>query len=1268
MSDSDTLKKALYAIKKLKQQLLEQQNDHYQPIAIIGMSCRFPEANNIDEYWQLLCNGKNVISPIPEQRWELLKDTDERCIREQAEHCRGGFLSAITGFDAYFFGITPREAVRMDPQQRMMLEVAYEAFEDAGISIEALSGSNTGVFTSLYASQYGHMQQLESDMDALYIPTGNAVSMAANRLSYLFDLRGPSIVFDTACSSSLVALHLACLNLQTKSCETAIVTAANINLLPSINLLLSQAKMLSQEGQCKTFDASADGYVPGEGIGAVVLKPLDKAILDKDRIYAVIAGSGVNQDGKTNGLTAPNGLQQEALLKSVYKIAKIDPHDISYVECHGTGTFLGDPIEIQALGEVLGQQRKKEHPCLIGSVKTNLGHLEPAAGIASVIKVALALKYSKIPPHLNFKTPNPHIEFNKYHLSVPLKIEEWPNYGNHRLAGISGFGFGGTNAHLVVREYNDETPVATHPVAARYIFTLSAKDPVALKLLVDAWCEYLNKNKSLDIAQLCYNVQSRRSHFIYRIAIIINSTLELYQCLNSLSQKDLTNITENNNVLTNLNSKVPIDESQDPLTHIAQSYVNRSSIDWKLKGVSGQYQHIDMPNYPWQHQDYWPIFKKSNDLIADIYPFQHKQIASPLSTIQFEFQFNTKIMPEIKDTFNFLHAGYYLEMLAVVVNELYQQTVFTAQNVIFSSPIYVPDNTTVQVQLILEKLENNSFAFIFYSRSRGQDWTQHTTGNLYLAVEAATHTSSLNTIKNRCHITGTSEKFDARVLAMNMPLGDSIHWTKNYWASNNEILCELATPKSAQKNQSFKLNVHLGVIDGCIQSLFMLLPDQLIKPYIASSIERIAYYGVKNNPSFILSSFKNIYSEGMKYDGDFNLLDSNGEIIVECNNICMTQLNENIQIQKADKNVKIDFNSSLAVSEYLVDQVAKLFSMPKNDIDINQSLRDMGIDSLMAIVFSSAIESDLSVTYPMQDILKGPSIFEITCTIIGKNYKSETFLNPWISYRKIQKNAKFRLFCFPYGGSGASIYADWHKYLPDTIEVCPIQLPGRENRIDESPINNISQLIEQLIDNLRSELTIPFAFFGHSFGSLIAFELARTLRECNLPVPVHLFSSAFPDPRIPTKSLDNVIVQLQKIGVNLFELTSLSSVSSLCEEKLMQLSTIFSDNGLIEYGSEKMSKDIMKILLPIFSGDMCIVKSYQYYDALPLDLPVTVFLGQKDTWVAYEDHLGWKEHTSQKCDFYSFDSGHLFIREEQVRKDVLNKIVKDLCHVSIDLS
>ncbi len=1266
MPESETLKKALYAIKKLKQQLAAPQAPSFQPIAIVGIACRFPEANNKQEYWRLLCEGRNIISDMPEERWQLLNESDEFTIKNQ-HAIKGGYLRNIDAFDAYFFGLTPREVMRMDPQQRLLLEVAYEAIEDAGIPLEELAGSNTGVFASLYASQFAYMQQLSSDQDALYIPTGNAVSMAANRLSYFFDLHGPSVVFDSACSSSLVALHQACFNLQNKSCQLALVAAANINLQPSMNVMLSKAKMLSPNGQCKTFDASADGYVQGEGVGVIVLKLLANALENNDRIYAVIGGSAINQDGKTNGLTAPNGLQQAALLRSAYQVANCSPSDVSYIECHGTGTFLGDPIELQALGEVISQDRSAEKPCFIGSVKTNIGHLEPAAGMAGVIKVALSLYYAKIPAHLNFSVPNPHIEFEKNHLRVATHLTDWPDYNSTRLAGISSFGFGGTNAHTVLRDLTiDEKKSAKALITddIQPLFILSARDITALRQLIEKWCIYLEENRTLDLTTIFYNLQKRRSHHFYRLAIIVETKEQLARDLLDLKNTLPSNWQLSNSIFINLNKEKLPNNGNTELYKLAFSYINREKISWPFNSSINM---LDIPAYPWQYVNYWPSLIKKRDTNLLLYPFLRKKIASPLNVVQFEFHFSTDVMPEIKDTFNFLHIGYYIEMLSTAVQSTNQNLCFTAEDFSFLMPLFVPDNSIVTVQLILETHQENVFTFAFYSQAHDNQWIKHATGKLLFQVKPAESIMAGCQLKASSHDSDgqTEENFYARVTAMRMPGKGSIRWTRQFFFHQQDILCKFEAPSSATQGHAFEMKMHPGIFDACVQSLFLLLPDDLIKPFVAAHIKKLTFYGFKNTVPNVVANLKNIADSRSSYTGDFCLMQEDGAVIAICEDLQMMQLDNNMRLGNTTQ-LKCDLSNlkpeerHVVVVDFLLQEVASLFSMPIEDISVHHSLSEMGMDSLMAMALSFNINRYFDKNYPAPAILQGPTILEIADALQENIPKTRMTENRWIAYRQKKNQPALRLFCFPYGGGGASIFKNWQKQLPDTIEICPIQLPGREERLEETLFHQFDTLIETLVTTLQDELTPPFAFFGHSFGSLIGFELARALRRKNMPQPERIFASAFPDPRIPTKSLDNMISQLLSIDVNLFNLMDPTAIALVSDEKLTRLAAIFRDNGLVEYGTLAMSKDIIKILLPIFVGDMSLVKSYRYHDESPLNIPITVFCGKYDTWVSYEDHLGWKTQTQKTCDFHLFDSGHLFIKENDIQSILLKQIANQL--------
>ena len=507
-------------------------------IGIIGIGCRFPGANNPESFWQLLRNGVDAITEIPPERWDIDQFYHPTPATPGKMQTRwGGFLPQVDQFDASFFGISPTEAERMDPQQRILLEVTWSALENANLVPKSLSGSRTGVFVGI--SNIDYIQLLFKDYSHInaYNGIGTAFSISANRISYLLNLRGPSIAIDTACSASLVALHSACQSLQNNESDLCIVGGVNLILSPEASITFSQAQMMAADGRCKTFDANANGYVRAEGCGVVILKRVEDAVRDGNQIQAVIRGSAVNQDGLTYALTAPNGLAQQAVINQALANAGVAPAEISYVETHGTGTPLGDPIEVKALKKVLNQGRSPSNNCWFGSVKTNIGHLESAAGIAGLIKVVLSLQHGEIPPHLHLQQLNPYIKLQDTAFSIPTKLQPWPvNEGqNRRLAGVSSFGFGGTNAHVILESADKPLPVTSEVERPQHLFTLSAKTEAALQELVQTYQEFLGSNKDASIADICFTANTGRSHFAHRLAVVAASPAEVKEQLSNFT-------------------------------------------------------------------------------------------------------------------------------------------------------------------------------------------------------------------------------------------------------------------------------------------------------------------------------------------------------------------------------------------------------------------------------------------------------------------------------------------------------------------------------------------------------------------------------------------------------------------------------------------------------------------------------------------------------------------------------------------------------------
>jgi acyl transferase domain-containing protein/acyl carrier protein len=504
-----------------------------EPIAIIGIGCRFPGSNGPQAFWQSLRDGVDAITEVPADRFSLSDLYDPDPSTPGKVNTRwGGFLERVDQFDPHFFGISPREAARMDPQQRLLQELTWEALENAGQAPEKIAGSQTGIFVGISNNDYGRMQFSDLSRIDAYAGTGNALSIAANRISYSFDFRGPSIAIDTACSSSLVAVHLACASLRNRESTLAVAGGVNLILSPAITVNFTKAGVMAPDGRCKAFDSGANGYVRSEGAGLIVLKPLHRAIADGDPIYAVILGSAINQDGRSNGLMAPNPLAQEAVLREAYRNAKVSPGDVQYVEAHGTGTLLGDPIEAKALGKVLASDRPSGRPCAMGSVKTNIGHCEAAAGIAGLIKVALALEHSEIPASLHFREPNAHIPFDELPLRVQTKLGPWSPEVGVPLAGVSSFGFGGTNAHVVLQQAPQAQKEHPESPASKscYLLPLSARSPEALHAVARSYQQFLATSE-FPLHDICYTASVRRNHHDYRLAVAGNSPEQLIEGL-----------------------------------------------------------------------------------------------------------------------------------------------------------------------------------------------------------------------------------------------------------------------------------------------------------------------------------------------------------------------------------------------------------------------------------------------------------------------------------------------------------------------------------------------------------------------------------------------------------------------------------------------------------------------------------------------------------------------------------------------------------------
>ncbi|TAK72865.1 MAG: hypothetical protein EPO11_09505, partial [Gammaproteobacteria bacterium] len=565
-------------INKLRLQRIARNNASSREVAIIGMSCRFPKSKDIHAFWDVLTGAQDCIEEIPANRWSEFKEwyhPDPE--HEGTAHTKyAGLVEDHDCFDPLFFNISPTEAELIDPQQRIFLEEAWSAIENAGYAPSSLANTKCGVYVGCTSGDYAHLlAKAGYDGDAQSF-TGTSSSILAGRISYFLNLKGPSLAIDTACSSSLTAIHLAAESIRQGDNELAIAGGVNIFSTPLAQVLTSQTGMQSPDGRCYTFDKNANGTVFSEGCGVILLKSLSAAIKDGDAILGIIRGSGINQDGKTNGITAPSALSQEKLLTEVYEKYQINPDKISYVEAHGTGTVLGDPIEIQGLNGAFQKFTEQKGFCAIGSVKSNIGHASYAAGVAGLIKVLLCIKHQQLVPSIHYHEPNKHINFNESPFFVNRENRYWQTAGeDKRIAAVSSFGFNGSNAHVVIEEYIPEASKVNIQHES-HIIPLSAKSDSALKRLASNLRRFLNEQ--MDITNIAYVLQVGRNVMDHRVIFAVKNIAELIEKLDLF-----------------LHNKV--DGSEE--------HISGKNIDWKLLYGDTLPSRVHLPTYPFEKERYW---------------------------------------------------------------------------------------------------------------------------------------------------------------------------------------------------------------------------------------------------------------------------------------------------------------------------------------------------------------------------------------------------------------------------------------------------------------------------------------------------------------------------------------------------------------------------------------------------------------------------------------------------------------------------------------
>ena len=1109
------LKRAFIALEEMQKKLKALERKQTEPIAVIGLGCRFPGANDPDAFWNMLRNGVDAIREVPKDRWDIDEYYDATPGTPGKMYTRdGGFIDNVDKFDPNFFGISPREAMRMDPQQRVLLEVAWQALERAGLVPAKLAGTKTGVFIGVSANDYSLIQfDNEIHVDA-YHGTGNAFSIAANRLSYLFDFRGPSVAIDTACSSSLVTTHLAIQSLRNGESDLALAGGVNLILSPEATLIFSHARMMAVKNRCRTFDAEADGYVRGEGCGVIVLKRLSDAKRDNDNILAVIRGSAVNQDGRSNGITAPNGLAQQDVIQSALKNAKLKPDQIGYIEAHGTGTILGDPIEVQSLAAMM-KDRPKTNPLIMGSVKTNIGHLESAAGVAGLIKTVLSLYKQEIPPHLHFKKINPHISIEDMPLEIPVNGKEWPRSADKRFAGVSSFGFGGTNAHIVLEEAPVQEKVTSKIERPLHILNFGTKTDETLKTLVGIYKNYLTEHSNESLADLCYSANTGRSHFESRLSVTAETVDQLRERLTAF---------EAGEPVFEINTGLSFDRA-------------RSKVAFLFTGQGSQYPGMGRSLYETQ-----PTFKKALDKCDEIL---RPHLEKPLLSVVFPDEANSELIHETAYTQPALFAIEYAlarlwlcwgvkpnylighsvgEYVAACIAGVFSlehglkliaargrlmgslphnggmASIFADESTVAAEIVSFRDTVSIAgvngpANIVISGKKEDVQKVVDSFQAKGVETRP-------LKVSHAFHSPLMDPILDEFEQIASELEFSAPSIPIISNLTGKVLDETNipdalYWRDHIREAVQFNAGMQALAEQGCEVFIEpgphpvmLGMGRRCL-----LETDGLWAP----SLKRD-----QDDWQMMLNTLGMLYVNGVEvdwhgFDRDYKrnrvtvptypfqgerywveLRDqkrksrsgAGTEISVDEENL--SDQSDEIQQEKQDGSkpalsretvLNADTKERQKLVEiYLREELAKVLGLSANRVDVRQPVNNLGLDSIMAIELKNKIENRLDVDYPIANLLEGPNIIQISEQMV------KAITEPATASVKIQPAGE-KVLEYPLSYGQRAMWFQ-HQMAPDSI----FNLLYAVRIRDKIDVPVLHQAFQKLIDH---HPTLRSTFHSH---------------------------------------------------------------------------------------------------------------------------------------------------------------------------------------------
>ncbi|CAL9361394.1 beta-ketoacyl synthase N-terminal-like domain-containing protein [Streptomyces sp. enrichment culture] len=1495
------LSESLRVIRKLRQEG-QQGARTREPVAIVGMGCRFPGGSSTPEaYWEFLSGGGDGVVEVPADRWDIDELYDPEPGKPGKVYLReGGFLQEdIRGFDAHFFGISPVEAAEMDPQQRLLLEVTWEALERAGIPADGLRGTRTGVFVGVIGSEYAGLPRAEQYGNP-YTLTGAMSSIMSGRVSYVLGTQGPSLSVDTACSSSLVAVHLACESLLRGESDTALAGGVNLLVSPTGFASLCDLGALSKDGRCKSFDASGDGYGRGEGCGVVVLKRLSDAQRDGDPVLAVIRASGVNQDGPGSGLTVPNGSAQRDLIRRTLTEAAVSPAEIGYFEAHGTGTALGDPIEFQAIKDVFAGDPSRRQPLRIGSVKSNIGHLEAAAGVAGLIKLVLCLQHGRIPPNLHLNTVNPKIQLADVPAVVPHDCEEWPVGGGPRTAAISSYGFSGTNAHAIVAEAprpERAAPGAEHGERPVHVLALSARSKGALRDLADAYVNHLAGGDLPALGDLCHTANTGRSHWTHRLAVAAADPAQLRRQLREWTPPPASGARSgtgprvafvyegryDDRLARELYATQPVfrdamracDEAvrarggagivdglsgtaertppaADPRHHAVAAFCLEYALDrmWASWGVrpqavvgrgSGQYAAacgagvmdldtalafllpgkapaapdavrlrpptarvfsaatggavgradlldsaywagVDMapaeplgPVVQRLAADYdpcvrvapladdtradasaaagprqpdaasqagawprlartlgalyeagvavdWAGFDSGRDhrkVLLPTYPFQRKPfwtreappgavaprpaaaraelagqvLDTPLSldADQVGFDVPLSAVPDVRATQGVLHVGHYLELVTRALRLTGDHGPLTVRSLRFLSALMLREDRDNRLVVTVTDGPDDGPGFTVHSRGdHRREWTRHAEGTLAPAADrperaAQTPAPQDGPLTHGFHGPTAGADFYRRAAAeRRLDLGQDVRWLSEVWTREGAALARLAPPEALDTSGTPLLGCHPGVFDACAQLFHAALPASVPTglKFMVTEWREILLGGdaPSSGDLWCRVTVETYDPDTAEVHGSLALFDGRGKIVASVRDVTMKGIgaehdqlfreladrgaNEGGEAEPTEILLELAGTASdrraAVLEEHLRGRFAELLHMDRAELDPQERLSDLGMDSLVGVKAKACIEQDLRTRLPIETLIEGPSVRELTAVVLPGVELATIRPTPagppaarWIEHRTPNPRARLKLFCLPYGsGGGASVYRGWQALLPDDVEVCPVQLPGKESRIKERAFEDAESAVDALYEALLPELDRPYAFYGHSMGALLAYRLAHRLWRRHETKPEHLVVGAYSAPSVqPNPLVAFTRGKFAAIGYDDIPCPADLATATSDERAAIQ--------GVLTSEAD-VSEELARALLPTRLAELKLVRDYREPDEPGFDIPVTAVHGLRDDKVTEADMAAWQKVTGGAFALHVVSGDHLFLRADQDQHLLLRHIARAL--------